>query len=135
MSNEDNKRVVRDYFKAVEANDLNGLGQLTTDDFTFWVAPTSISSGTYTKENWLQLVSGVFSDLAGPMTQQPDILTAEDDRVSVTAIGSIPFKNGKVYSSHYHYLFFLRDGKISEVKEYLDTYHVGEIFGFPISAV
>jgi uncharacterized protein len=57
--------------------------------------------------------------------------TAEDDRVSVTMVGNIPQRSGKVYSSHYHILFWLRDGKISAVKEYLDTYHVGEIFGFP----
>ena len=131
MSVEDNKNVVRSYFKAVEAGDLNQLALMTTDDFTFWVAPTTIVSGTYSKEKWLQLVSGLLADMAGPMTQTPNELTAEDDRVSVTAVGVIPFKSGKVYSSHYHYLFFLRDGKISAMKEYLDTYHVGEIFGFP----
>jgi ketosteroid isomerase-like protein len=57
--------------------------------------------------------------------------TAEDDRVSVTTVGNVPFKSGKVYNSHYHFLFFLRHGEISAVKEYLDTYHSGEIFGFP----
>jgi uncharacterized protein len=135
MSGEDNKKLVRSYFKAVEAGDLNELARITTDDFTFWVAPTTIVSGTYSKEKWLQLVSGLLADMAGPMTQTPDELTAEDDRVSATAIGSIPFKSGKTYSSHYHYLFFVRDGKISEIKEYLDTYHVGEVFGFPNAAV
>jgi uncharacterized protein len=131
MSGDDNKNVVRSYFKALEAGDLEQVDHLTTDDFTFWVTPTTISSGTYTKEKWLKLVSYTFDNLAGPMTQQLGDFTAEDDRVSVTTVGNIPFKNGKVYKSHYHLLFFLRDGKISAVKEYLDTYHVGEIFGFP----
>jgi ketosteroid isomerase-like protein len=134
MSGEVNKNVVRSYFKALEAGDLKQMGHLTTDDFTFWVAPTTIASGTYTKEKWLQLVSDTFDNLAKPMTHQLGDLTAEDDRVSVTTVGNIPFKSGKVYRSHYHLLFFLRDGKISAVKEYLDTYHVGEIFGFPNGA-
>jgi ketosteroid isomerase-like protein len=76
-------------------------------------------------------MSEVLGDLAGPMTLQLGDLTAEDDRVSLTMIGNIPFKSGKVYNSHYHNLFFLRDGKVSAVKEYLDTYHAGQIFGFP----
>lgn len=131
MSREDNKNVVRSFFQALQAGDVEQIGHLTTDDFTFWVAPTTLASGTYPKEKWLQLMSEIFEDLAGPMTQQLGDFTAEDNRVSVTTVGYVPFKNGKIYSSHYHFLFFLRDGKISAAKEYLDTYHSGEIFGFP----
>jgi ketosteroid isomerase-like protein len=131
MSAEDNKNVVRRFWQAFAAGDLEEVGQLLTDDFTFWLAPTSIASGTYPKEKWLQLMSDVLSDLAGPMTLKAGHITAEDDRVSITMEGNLPFKNGKVYSGQYHNLFFLRDGKISSMKEYADTYHLGEIFGFP----
>jgi hypothetical protein len=131
MSGEDNKSMVRRFFKALEAGDLEQADRLTTDDFTFWVTPTTVRTGTYTKEKFLQAVSEIRGDLAGPMTLQLGDLTAEDDRVSVTMVGSLPFKSGKVFNSHYHNLLWLRDGKISAVKEYLDTYHVGEIFGFP----
>jgi ketosteroid isomerase-like protein len=126
--------VVRRFIEALEAGDLQQVDRLTTDDFTFWVAPTTIASGTYTKAQWLQLMSKVLDDLAGPIRLQIGDLTAEHDRVSLTMVGNIPFKSGKVYSSHYHNLFWLRDGKISAVKEYLDTYHSGEIFGFPNAA-
>ena len=135
MSIEDNKNVVRSFFKAFEDGDLGRLDNLTTDDFTFWVAPTSIASGLYTKEQWLQRISEVLEDLAGPMTLELGDLTAEDDRVSVTTLGNLPFKNGKVFNSHYHILFWLRDGKVSAAKEYLDTYQVGEVFGIPNAAV
>jgi ketosteroid isomerase-like protein len=131
MSGEDNKNVVRSFCKAMAAGDLEQISRLTTDDFTFWVAPTTISSGTYPKDKWLQLISDMFDDLAGPMTLQLGDLTAEDDRVSVTMVGNLPLRSGKVYSSHYHNLLWVRDGKVSAVKEYLDTYHAGEIFGFP----
>lgn len=131
MSGEATKDVVRRFVKALEAMDLEQLGLITTDDLTFWVAPTSIASGTYTKEDWLQLMSGVLGDLAGPITLQLGDLTAEDDRVSLTMVGNILLKSGKIYHNHYHFLFFLREGKISAVKEYSDTYHAGEIFGFP----
>lgn len=133
MSSEDNKDVIRSFVKAFENGDLGHLDRITTDDITFWVAPTSIASGTYNKSEWLQRIAEVLADLAEPMTLQLGDLTAEDDRVSVTMVGRLPFKNGKVLSSHYHLLFWLRGGKISAAKEYLDTYHVGEVFGFPRS--
>jgi ketosteroid isomerase-like protein len=131
MSIEDNKNVIRSFVKAFAAGDLEQVGNLLTEDFTFWLAPTSIASGTYAKEKWLQLMSDVLGDLAGPMTLKSGDLTAEDDRVSLTMEGNLPFKSGKVYQGQYHNLFFLRDGKISAMKEYADTYHLGEIFGFP----
>src|ERR1700724_3343226 len=99
MTGEDNKNVVRRFVKSFEAGDLEQVGHLLTDDFTFWVAPTTIASGTYTKEKWLQLMSEIFGDLAGPMRQQLGDFTAEDDRVSVTTVGNVPFKSGKVYNS------------------------------------
>lgn len=133
MSEENNKNVIRQFFGAFEAGDLERVISLITDDFTWWVPPTTIASGTYSKSEWVELISGILGDLAGPMTMQLGHLTAEDDRVSVTAIGNIPLNSGKIYSNHYHILFWLRDGKISVGKEYQDTYHVGEIFGFPSS--
>lgn len=134
MSREDNKNVVKNLLDALVATDLEQVEKLLADDFTFWLAPTTISSGTYTKEKWLQLMVESFDNLAGPMTLQLGDFTAEDDRVSLTMEGHQPLKNGKVYANHYHLLFFLRDGKISAMKEYSDTYHVGLIFGFPNAA-
>jgi ketosteroid isomerase-like protein len=134
MTLEDNKNVIRKFFKAFEAQDLEELERLAGDDFSWWVAPTTVSSGTYNKAAWLPLIEATFEQVDGPIKLELGDLTAEDDRVSVTMVGHVPFKGGKLYNSHYHLLFQVRDGKIGPVKEYLDTYHVGEIFGFPNAA-
>lgn len=131
MKVQENKNIVRSFFKALETGDLEQADRLTTDDFSFWITPTTIRSGTYGKEQFLQAVAEVRGELAGPMTLKLCELTAEDDRVSVTIEGYLPLKSGKVFQSHYHNLACIRDGKIYAMKEYLDTYHVGEIFGFP----
>ena len=65
MSTQDNKNVVRSLIKAIEAGDLNKMGLITTDNATFWVSPTTISSGSHTKQEWLQMMSGAFSELLG----------------------------------------------------------------------
>jgi ketosteroid isomerase-like protein len=131
MTREDNKNLVKSFIKAFGTKDLEEIRRLTADDCTFWVAPTTVASGTYSKKDFLQIISDVFEDIAGPITLQVGDITAEDDRVSVTMVGNMTFKSGKVYNGNYHNLFWVRDGKISVMKEYPDTYHVGEIFGFP----
>lgn len=131
MSTETNKNVVRSFINGIATGDLNRLALTTTDDASFWVSPTTVGSGTRTRDEWLQSMSDMFSGLAKPMTLEMGDFTAEDDRVSLTLVGGMHLKNGKVYNGHWHMLFFLRDGKISAMKEYLDTYHAGEIFGFP----
>lgn len=131
MDLQSNKAVVRDFFAAVSAGDLERLRAMTTDDMTWWIAPTTIFSGTRDKAAWLGVIENLLGAAAGPFTLAIDEITAEDDRVSLTARGNLPLRDGRTYASHYHLLMRLRGGKVAAVKEYADSYHAGEIFGFP----
>jgi ketosteroid isomerase-like protein len=51
-------------------------------------------------------------------------LIAEDDKVAVELESYGELENGRIYNNQYHILMTVRDGKISEVREYLDTQHV-----------
>jgi ketosteroid isomerase-like protein len=52
-------------------------------------------------------------------------LTAEEDRVAMEAESHVAnSQNGRVYNNFYHYLFRIRDGKLSLFKEYQDTLHL-----------
>jgi hypothetical protein len=46
--------------------------------------------------------------------------------VEAEAFGKLT--NGKVYHSPLHLLVEIRDGKIQAVREYMDTYHVYDVF-------
>ena len=59
----------------------------------------------------------------------PKAMVAEGDKVAVEAESYGEFPNGRVYNNEYHFLVVVRDGKISAVKEYLDTMHTAEIIG------
>ena len=55
-------------------------------------------------------------------------LTAEGDRVAaeVESYGENP--DGSIYNNEYHLLFVVSDGKMQQVKEYLDTQHTFDVF-------
>ncbi len=59
-------------------------------------------------------------------------MTAEGDRVSVESeTYGIVESSRKVYNNKYHYLFTLRDGKVANVREYMDTQRVFDILATP----
>lgn len=55
--------------------------------------------------------------------------TVEGERVAMEAEGDFLFEDGKEYRNSYHFLFIVRDGKVVEGKEYLDTALVKQVFG------
>jgi hypothetical protein len=58
----------------------------------------------------------------------PLSMIAEGDRVAVEAESFAELTNGKVYNNRYHFFFELADGKVTKVREYMDTAHAREIF-------
>lgn len=129
MGTDGNKKVVRSFFDAIANKDRERIGSLMTDDATWWISPTTPVSGTYSKADFLAIMPQLFDVTVGKATVTIGDVTAEDNRVSVTGLGDMQLTNGKLYANHYHYLIYLRDGKISAGREYSDTAHMSEIFG------
>ena len=127
MSLEDNKKVVSAYLEAVMATDIDKLDALIADDATQWMMPGTPFSGTVEKPQMLDGVRFLASNAAGPIVLTAGDVTAEDDRVAVVLESNIPLKSGKTYANHYHMLFYVRDGKISHIKEYFNSAHVNEV--------
>ena len=55
-------------------------------------------------------------------------LIAEGDKVALEVESHGELRNGRVYENQYHALITVRDGRIAEVKEYMDTQHVQSIW-------
>lgn len=124
-----NKKTARDFLEASCTGDLEQMRDLTTDDFTWWQFPSTQFGGTHQKAEFFDMLAGAFADVEGPSWIDYGDFTAEEDRVSVTAQGHMKLKGGRIYDSHYHLLFYFRDGKICAGREYLDTALVNRIFG------
>ena len=127
MSAEENKRVVLGFFENFSAGKTEAALGAMADTATWWIAGNFPLSGTKTKKEFTEILSGLGSAMPEGLRITPKGLTAEGDRVAVEAESYGKHANGKVYQNQYHFLIEVRDGKIQAVREYLDTMHANDV--------
>ncbi|MFR9802464.1 nuclear transport factor 2 family protein [Pseudonocardia sp. RS010] len=130
---EENKKVVTEFMEVFSSGDVNGILDSLTDDATWWVAGNIPGiSGTKDKAGFGEMLGGIAEGTkTGAITLTPLAFTAEGKRVAVETESYAELKNGRVYNNLYHFVFTVRDGKISSVKEFLDTEHTTAVFVAP----
>ena len=134
MSIENNKKLASDFFARFSANDIAGALDTMTDDATWWIAgkPSQLSAaGVHSKEQIARVFYRMVRQLKDGLKMTVKGLIAEGDTVAVEVESYGELLNGRVYNQEYHTLIKTRDGKISEVREYLDTQHVFAIWFQP----
>lgn len=128
---ETNRALLTKAFASLEHGDPGAFIPLFDEDITWRVMGTS---------NWSKTVSGLvhveaqlmgplFARFAGPYRNIPELVLADGDHVVVLAKGHADTVDGKVYANEYCFIFRLSEGKIVEVREYLDTKLADAILG------
>jgi ketosteroid isomerase-like protein len=125
MSTEASKELVRRYFAAVNAGDIATIESLFADEVTFWVPPSLPDGVEFRgKDAVMRLFTesvGLYDADAG-ITVELKELTAEEDRVAAElVIRGKAAAGGGDYENWYHFLFRIRDGKITAIREHLDS--------------
>lgn len=126
MSTEFNKQLASQFFALINAKDQDGYLGLIDDDALWWIAgnPEEMpAAGTLNKDQAGLMIAQINSNLAEGLRLTVKTLTAEEDRVSVEIESHGELRNGRIYNQQYHFLLRFRDGKIINVREYLDTQH------------
>jgi uncharacterized protein len=131
MSESHNVQLLKEYLGALQASDGEKMASMLSPDLNYWVSPGSDFSGNHDKASLLALLPAIFDAQAGPTVLTYREITAQDDRVSVVADGTMPLKSGGSYDQTYHWLFKFRDDKILEILEYIDILAVWKTFGTP----
>ncbi len=127
MSIEENKAFVKKFLDALSRGDWDFVEDAYAEDVVIWTPGSMPFSGTHTKagvadvKGWL---TGVFPD---GLRFTIKAMTAEGERVAVEAESYGKHVNGKIYNNLYHFLMVIRNGKLSELKEYMDTMHANEV--------
>jgi len=123
MGIQDNKALIHDYFDSFRTG-RPPLPELLHEEVSWWVPPASRLGGLYEgKAAVLELMQrGVaLYDTGVPMQIDVEQLIAEGDRVSAQVTIEARTAQGEAYCNHYHFAFRIRDGRIGEVREYVDT--------------
>jgi ketosteroid isomerase-like protein len=119
-----NKALIRDFFARMNAADLPGALAMLDASAT-WRIPGDPAvlrtAGVHDTASITKLLTYMQSRMPGGLHFTVSSLTAEGDRVSAEVEGEGTLDNGRRYNNWYHFLFTLRDGRIHEVHEYLDT--------------
>jgi ketosteroid isomerase-like protein len=126
----ENKAIARNFLEVFSTGNVESILNCLDDGATYWISGSIDGmSGTYNKERLGALLAGVTTVYKkGALEVTPTSMIAEGNRVAVEAESFAELNNDRVYKGTYHYLFEITDGKISRVKEYLDTKHAYDIF-------
>ncbi|MDV7140385.1 nuclear transport factor 2 family protein [Maribacter sp. TH_r10] len=125
---EENKAIVNAVFKAITDGNWSYVTETFADDAKVWVAGDMPISGNHTKDFVRGLEAGNPAMFPNGMSLTPKAMTAEGDRVAVEAETYGEHFSGKTYNNFFHFLLVIRDGKIQEWKEYMDTKHASYTF-------
>ena len=131
MNAKDSKQFVLDFFAEASSGKTDLAWARLADDMAWifmtkaseWPFGQKLTKGEYRK-NFIDNAAALFPD-GLKLTLRNAI--AEDDRVSVEAESLGQLASGKTYNNIYEYRVDLRNGKIQEIREYLDTAYTIEI--------
>ena len=115
-----NKKITEDFFEALSAGSEKYL-DFYTDESIIWTAGNNAIGGTRTKEEVVGFAQNILAAFPTGIKFNIKGITAEGDRVAVEIDGEAVHASGETYNNQYHFLLIIKDGKILELKEYMDT--------------
>jgi len=123
---EQNKAIVREYFRRIESGDAK-ITDLLSDDVTWWVPQSSALGGTHSGKAAVLALMGQGVDLyQPPLHVVVEEMIAERDWVCAQVVIEAKTAAGLPYRNDYHFAFRVRDGRIVAVREYVDTQYAAE---------
>jgi len=125
----ENKALVRSFLASGNNGDLERCLELIDDRVVWTNIGTTKLSGKYAGKEALikELLGPVFGKLKSGIRTTVDNMVAEGDFVVVQSRGQAETTEGQQYNNTYCHVFRIRDGKILEVTEYMDTELVSSV--------
>ena len=124
MGSKESEEVARAFFGALIDGDVDKMMSHATDDLCWTLMGSTPLSGTYrgkeaVMRDFLGAAGEVIDFEAGVGLDIEEIIAA-GDRVIVRAQGKMQGKHGP-YNNQYCHVMRIRDGKVAETLEYVDT--------------
>ena len=123
MSIQENVQIVKDAFAAIGRGDKQGLLALSAEDIE-WIIPGEDwpLAGTHRGHAGLAATLRKASEEVEMTYPKPPEFVAQGDRVLVVgfATGRIKATN-RTFEDHWVFAFTIRNGKVTNIREYIDT--------------
>ncbi len=126
-NSEANKVLVQRFFEAMNTGDVDYIVGAYADDGALQTMGNTLISGTYGREQIAASAGGIFEVFPNGIRFDILHMTAEGERVAVEATSEGEHVSGQTYANEYHFLFEFRDGKLLQLKEYMDTERVTDV--------
>ena len=124
---ERNKDIARKFFNDMSNNNIAGIIEAYDDDVRIYTMGNTLISGVVNKTQAKDFAGQVLGAFPQGIRFEVHNLTAEGDRVAIEAESFATHVSGKYYNNKYHFFMRLKDGLITEFKEYMDTEMVTEV--------
>jgi len=124
---ERNKDIARKFFNDMSNNNIAGIIEAYDDDVRIYTMGNTLISGVVNKTQAKEFAGQVLGSFPQGIRFEVHNLTAEGDRVAIEAESFATHVSGKYYNNKYHFFMRLKDGLITEFKEYMDTEMVTEV--------
>jgi ketosteroid isomerase-like protein len=137
MSASDNKKLIETIFARIAAGDRTLFVESLADDVMMRVTGQNSWSQTFRgKDALLRDLYGYLGTLlVADRRTVPLRFIADGDHVVVQATGEMRTKAGVPYNNDYCLIYRLRDGRITEITEYLDSALCERVLGpFPAAS-
>ena len=122
---------VRAFFDTLNTGELERLRPLLKNATWKPMVKNLTSAPSYSGDaiidDFLQPVRGIFQP--GDPKVSIDVLVADDQSVAVETQGTGKLTNGRAYDNRYAWFFRVREGRIVEIHEYLDSLYVSKLAG------
>ena len=122
-----NKQLARTLVDAMNRSDTQWFMDNYADDVLVWTMGNTLISGKYDKGQVADFADSIFDVFPKGIKFTIHGMVAEGDTVAMETESLGEHVSGKVYNNFYHMLVKIRDGKITLLKEYLDTELVTDV--------
>jgi len=129
MSIEENKQIARNLFENMSNLKFEAMLDAIAEDVRWFVLGGTYFGETMNKEQLRKSLRSVAIGVPNGFNLKISRVIAEGDNVVVEAEGNAPTAGNKTYHNKYVWVLTIRNGKVVEGREFMDTMHVLETFG------
>ena len=127
MGIEENKQLVRDWVEALAAGDGDRVCGMYAEKLAYYVVGDWPLGGHFDRQYMENNCGDIFTVFPKGLDFKAERIVAEGDWVCLEMRSEGEHLSGRNYSNHYSYWFEIKDGKIVQLKEWLDTIKANDV--------